>query len=374
MTRLLFGLTLLALPGTALAGKCDGLAAAANTAKGDALVSSYKALLRCDKSEAEAAYHDFMTKTGDVDTLVKLSLAAVRAKAFTPVWASIDRIPDYTARDRVTAGVGLACTDQPEVKTFLKGAYFALKDIQFAQWDDAYVTCEDAEIDGWLEGLVVKPPARSYDEKYNTLLSIWVKRHGPKALPAFKTGAIEAAKNQGPYNAILENMDLSVQPVGLGASISDEDRKALEATLVELASSVDHEKAALVADRLFNAGAEKAAASLLPAIYPERVQDGGGMLYGVASVESCDGDAIIHFAQATDPAKRWSIMADVEAPARAFKPKLKCTAAEAWPVMTSPEPMASAKEISSWVDELATQWTAKELSVKTKEERVIELN
>ena len=44
------------------------------------------------------------------------------------------------------------------------------------------------------------------------------------------------------------------------------------------------------------------------------MQSSGGLLYGIASVESCDGQAVIHFAQATEPAKRWSILADIEAP------------------------------------------------------------
>ncbi|MFT7521408.1 MAG: hypothetical protein ACI9MC_003559 [Kiritimatiellia bacterium] len=373
MTRLLFGLALIAIPNTALAGKCDGIAARANTAKGAALVTAYSSLLKCDKTEAEAAYHDFMTKSGDVDTLVQLSLAAVKAKAFTPVWRSIDKIPDYSARDEVTAGVGRACADNEEVRTFLKGAYFALKDIQFAQWDDAYVFCDDKEISTWLEGLVSNPPKRSYDEKYNTLLSIWVKRNQAKALPALQTGAIEAAKNGGPYNAILENMDLAVQPQGLGASITDENRKALELVLVEVAANVDSEKAAAVADRLFNAGAEEAAASLLPTIYSDRVQPSGGLLYGIASVESCEKQAIIHYAEATEPAKRWSILADVEAPARAFKPKLKCTASDPWPVMATSEPVKSSKEVATWAEELVKQWAAKGLEAKIRAEKTLVL-
>ena len=77
---------------------------------------------------------------------------------------------------------------------------------------------------------------------------------------------------------------------------SPEDRKRLEKSLVIVAGSVAPEQAAMVADRLFNAGAEEAAAGLLPNIYPDKVQSDGSLLYGVASVENCDGQAYIHYA------------------------------------------------------------------------------
>jgi hypothetical protein len=377
MTRLALALSALALsalalPSAANAADCAAVAKQANAAEGEALVTAYKAYLQCDKAEAEAAFFDLMTITGDVDTLVDLSIAAIEAKAFAPVWNSLDKIKDYSARDKVAAGIGEACATKPDVVVYLKGAYFGLKDIKFAQWDDAYVACDNQEVDAWLQGLVEKPPNRSYDEKYNTLLSIWVKRKAQAGLGNLKLAAIAAAA-EGPFSSVLDAMNQAVQPTELGADMTDEDRKTLEKALVEVASAVDPEKAKLVADMLFNAGAEKAAASLLPKVYPDRVQADGRLLYGVATVETCDKEVVIHFAQATDPAARWAIGSDVEAPARTFKPRLKCTAEAAWPVLVTPEPVANAKAVSEWVTKLQSEWTGKGFDVKLREEKAIAL-
>lgn len=373
MTRLALGLTLLALPGLAYAGKCDSLVAKADTATGADLVGAYQNLLKCDKGEAEGAYIDFMTKTGDAETLIDLSLAAIDYKAYTPVWGSLDKIKDYSARKEVAKGVGAACAEHPEVLTFLQGAYYGLRDIQLGKWKAAYVSCESDQLEGFVQGLVEKPPARSFDEKYNTVLKIWVERQGPAGLPVLQKGAVAAAES-GPFSSILESMDQAVQPTELGAEISAEDKKKLQDALTAIAGQVKPEAAKLVADKLFNAGAEAAAASLLPSVYPDRVQAGGGMLYGIASVEICDKEAVLHYAPATDPAKRWSIIADVEAPARAFKPRLKCESTDPWPVLATPEPVADEAAIDTWIAEVEGQWASKGFDVKTRQEKGVALN
>jgi hypothetical protein len=136
---------------------------------------------------------------------------------------------------------------------------------------------------------------------------------------------------------------------------------------------VGPEQAALVADRLFNAGAEAAAASLLPRVYPDRVQSGGRLMYGIASIETCEKEMVVHYASVIEPSKRWSIVADIEGPARAFKAKLKCTSGQPWEVLATGEPVANANAIASWVDDLVKQYEGKGLAVKTKEEKQIVL-
>ncbi len=372
MVRLALVLCALAAPAVASAN-CDALVKKAATVKGDALVSTYKALIKCDKATAEGAYLEFLKGTGDVPTMTALSLAAIDAQIFMPVWTSLEKVKDYSARDETAAAIGAACETNPQVIVFLKGAYLGLKAIQFSQWDDAFAACPSAEIEGWLQARVEDPPASSFDEKYNSVLQIWTDRKGSAAMGALKGAAIKAAGNDGPFNSVLEAMDRSVQPTSYGAEVSPEDAAALTANLVEIASGVNPERARSVADRLFNAGSEKEAASLLPRIYPDRVQAGGGMLYGVASVEACDNEVILHVASATEPGTRWSVASDLEAPARAFKPRLKCTAEGPWPVLVTPEPVADSKAIDAWVATLMKQWTDKGMSVKTRPEAAIAL-
>ena len=168
-----------------------------------------------------------------------------------------------------------------------------------------------------------------FDDKYNALLSVVGTRLKADALPIFTKAAIKAADN-GPFDAILMQMESAVQP-GIGEPIKPEDKVRLESSLVEIASNVNREKARSVADRLANAGAEAAAASLLPSVYPDRVDEDGGFLYGAASIEraTCKGEktAVLHVARVEEPGSRWIILNDVRAPLRALKPRLgKCDA------------------------------------------------
>lgn len=375
MTRIALGLTLslaALAPTAAWAGKCDSIAAKASSTEGDELVAAYKELLACDTEEAKAAYAEFMKNSGDAETLSALSVAAIDGKVYAEVWGSLDQIKDYSQRNAVARGVGEACADHAEIETFLKGAFFGLRPIQLGKWEDAYVRCQSDEVEGFLAGQVTNPPKRAFDEKYNTVLKIWVERKGKDALTELKAAAVAAAGNGGPFSSILDAMDQSVQPTELGATMTDADRQVLQDALVEVASKVEPDFSKQVADKLFNAGAEDAAASLLPSIYPDRVQEGGKLLYGVASVESCDKEAVIHYTTVTEPAKRWSIISAVEGPARGFKAKLKCDAGE-WPVLATPEPVKDDKAVDTWAEELEKEWAGKGLDVKLKSEKGFEL-
>jgi hypothetical protein len=355
------------------AGPCDAHMKTANAEDGATLVRGYEALLNCNHEQAQLAFDDFMRGSKDVGTLVDLCITAIKAKAYTPVWHMLEKVPDYSARDEIAKGVGDHCKGDPNVVTFIKGAYYALRGRQFSQWQEALILCETPELTQWLEEVIVQPPKTSYDEKYNTVLTAYVKQRRYEALPVLERAAVGSANEGGPFTSVLEKMDQAVQP-GLGQSMSAADRERLERSMATVASAVLPEQAALVADRLFNAGSEAAAARLLPAVYPERVQSNDMFLYGAASVEACDGEAVIHYAAVYEPAKRWSIMVDVEEPARAFKPKLKCSTDGPWPVLVTSEPLTEKSGLDTWAKGLETKWTNKGNTVKLKGEKVITLN
>lgn len=361
----------------AFAGRCDVYVSQAEKASGASLNALYKKTHGCDKAIAEENFSKFINRaatSGNVESIVSLAITAIDLKAFLPVWNMLGKFKEYSVRDEVAAAIGKECTSNANIVSFLQGAYFGLDPIEFSQWDDALITCEDDGLIGWVEGLVKAPPESTYDEKYNTLLSAYVKRMNEKALPALETAAIASAKGSGPFNNILEKMNQSVEPKDFGEDISAENRASLESALVNVANAAPPEKASFVADRLFDAGAKDAAASLLPRVYPDRVQNGNQLIYGVASIENCDKTAFIHYSVVTEPAKRWSILADVEAPIRAAKPKLKCTTKGDWPVIATNEPVKSRDDVDEWTKTVKADWESKGFEVKSKEEKGISLD
>ncbi len=370
--------SLFVISGTAHAGPCDATVKKADTAKGAELVSAYTSLLKCDKKVAEDNFIKFMSGASDADTLISLSLASIDADVWGPVWTMVGKISSYEARDEVANRVGSSCVEHPKVLGFLQGAYFGLRDIDFKQWDDAFLSCEAPALLDWLTQQVEAPPDKQYDEKYNTLITVYSHRQGAAALPSLQKAAIKAAKT-GPLDAILTQIDEAVAPE-LGDEMSAEDRAKLESTLVEVARNVGPDKARAVADRLASAGSEAAAARLLPTIYPDRVQAGGSFLYGGASVETADckgvKTAVVHFAPLSEPGKAWVVYESAQAPLRTFKPKLeKCKAesTDPWPVIVSPEPLKDAKAVEAWAETLQTQWAGKGYEASLKAEKQIAL-
>ena len=382
MTRSLLAACLcVALPSMAFAAgspapaacNASALAAKANTAKGPDLVQAFHDLVACDPKQAEGGFDNFMKSSGDADTLVALTLAAIDAKIFTPVWAMTDKIKDYSQRSTVVEAVGEGCTDHPQVVTFVEGAYYGLRDVQFGQWADVIAQCSSPDLQKWTEGIVVAPPKASYDEKYNAIVGAFVKNRHTDALPMLVTAATAAAKNGGPFSSIVDKMDGTIDGGDLGAAPSADDTKKLNKALVDVANAVGPEQAATVGDKLNSSGDTADAASLLGHVYADKKQKDGKLLYGVASIEVCDKDAVIHYASVTDPMKRWSIVQDVEPLARAFKPKLKCTSTDPWPVAETNGPVMSSADISKWVDTLVKQYGDKGVKADTKSEKSIDL-
>jgi hypothetical protein len=363
---------------SAYAGKCDAYIDQIANQTGERLIYTFKKTFQCDKAVAEDQFPKFIKAAAssekNIETIVSLSLAAIKLKAYLPVWNMLGGFKEYSVRDQVASEIGQKCSDEVEIVSFLQGAYFGLDPVPFSQWDDALITCQSDDLVAWMESVVVAPPKSSYDEKYNTMITTYVKRKHADALPALEKAAVACATRSGPFNNILEKMNQAVEPLDFGEDISPENRARLKDALVIVANAAPPEKASSVADRLYDSGATEAAASLLPRVYPDRVQDGDRLLYGAASIETCDKQTFIHWASVSEPAKRWSIISDVEAPLRQFKPRLKCTPEGEWPVLATNEPVKDKSQINSWAKGLVEEWESKGFEVKDKEEKTISLN
>jgi len=363
---------LLGLVTSASAADCTAqLGKAESLAPGD-VASAYAALIACDRKVAESNFLRFMVRATDTDALVDLYLKAIDADVWGPTWVALGKVPDYSARDEVAQRIGEVCAEHPKVVTFLQGAY-SLRDVEFQQWDDGFGACADDKLWAWTENHVKNPPAKQFDEKYNSLVTIYVKRKRIDALPALAEGVVKAAGNDGPFDAMLAQVNEAAMPP-LGGSTSAEDQQKVVTTLADVATKVDAQKARSVANALANAGAEGAAAKLLPVLFPERVQSGGSFLYGAATVEAgtCGGQktAVLHYATVSEPGKRWSILGDLEAPMRALKPKLKdCEMESPWPVMHTPEPIKAASEGDAWAEAVVKEWAAKGYETKIQKEK-----
>ncbi len=361
--------------GTAQA-KCDSLLRSLSSYSSDRLVSQYKRVIACDTKVANQVFPQFMREAGDADTLIALSLAAIDHDIWNPVWEMLGKISSYEARDEVASRIGMTCNYNTKVVGFIQGAYYGLRDIEFGQWDDALLTCESQDFEDWLIKQVEDPPPKLYDEKWSALADALAQRLHAGSLPHLARGAIVAASNGGPFDAILMKMEAAVDPP-LGEEMLPSDRKALDESLLGMARQLDTDKARAVADRLANSGSDALAADLLPVVYPGR-RKGGRYEYGGASIEAgtCDGEqtAILHYAILREPGKRWIIMQSAEEPLRSFKPRLsKCEIDEPWPIVVSPEPMENNSAMSTWIDEITKNWEDKGYTVKLREEKPLDI-
>jgi hypothetical protein len=362
----------------ASASGCDAQLGKIAALTADAVGPAFVDLAKCDKKVAEANFNRYLEKATDSDAVVALVLGSVDTEVWTPAWSTLGKIKDYDARDEVSRRVGESCADHTKVVSFLEGAYFGLKDIEFQQWDDGFRACADAGLSNWVESQVKAPPAKLFDEKFNALLDIFVKARHADALPALTEGAVKAAA-AGPFDPILQKMGESVAPE-LGGQTSAEDQKKLEDALVSVAKQVPPDKARSVANQLANSGSNAAAATLLPTLYPDRVQGGGGFLYGALAIEAgeCSGKktAVLHQSAVNEPGKRWSIQADLEPAVRAGKAKLgkDCTGVESpWPVVYTPEPLKATGDVDKWAATITDEWTKKGYSVKVQKEKPVAL-
>ncbi len=360
---------------TAHAASCDKQLAAVKAAGSAEVAEAWGSLAKCDKATAEATFNDALGRATDVDGLSALAFVAIEGQSWKPMWGALGKISNYEARDEVAQAVGAACVERPLVVTFLQGAYGGLRDIEFQQWDDAFVACEDPALTAWMEKEIKHPPSKKFDEKFVNLMAIYVKKLKLDSLPALTEGAIAAAAS-GPFEAVLFKIGEAAQP-DMGASNTPENQAKFEAAMVEVASKVGKEQALQVASQLANNGSEAAAAKLLPVLYGS-VAKGGVYTYGAAAVEAgdCSGkkQAILHVAAVEEPGTRWSILRDLEPALRSAKPKLKgCTMEEPWPVVHTPTPVAGKSDIDGWLDGVQKDWEGRGYAVKVQKEKNVVL-
>ena len=358
---------------TAEAASCNSHVTQAASQQGADLVRTFAKLAKCDKDMAEDNFLGaFVPRATDLDTLVQLTETAINGGVFNSTWKMLGKIKDYSTRNEVASAIGEKCDANPQVTKFLQGAYFALKNNDFTQWDDAYISCTSEDMKTWFAQQITNTPNGSFSESYNTLLEIYVKQNGTAALPVLQQAALNA-KEDGPFDSIINQMNNAVQP-GLGESISDADRTAFEDSILTIAKEVPT-KALLLAQQL-NAVNSTRSGELLTLIYADRLTD-GLLSYGVVAVEAgeCKGkkQAVLHVATVTDPAKRMVILQDATGPIRASKPKLKkCESAE-WPISITSEPIANT-ELDDLVNTIQSKYEADGYKVKVATEATIALD
>lgn len=359
----------LASANVASAANCDGYLAKIGTAKGQSLIDAYQGLVRCDAALGRSEFGKYAQAAGTLETLIPLTLAGVDASAYGSVWETMGKIP-YEFRTELAQAVGAACDTHPKLVEFFRTSYVGQKGTEFSSWQSALTACKSDAMAAWVDSVVADPPTSNYNDRYNAVLGgVIDARHGA-ALPLLEKAAILAGTRGGPFNNLLDVIQRSVEVTGYGKQTSPEDRDAMVQTLVRVAKAVPPESARAVADRLLNAGDEGVAASLLPAIYPDRVQAGGGMMWAGAAIEACDGDAVIHWVAFTEPPKRLSVLDAVAVPLRTSKAKLKCPEDTAWTVRAVDAPVKDRAAAQAWVDALAAELDAKGIKAKGKEEAV----
>ena len=373
MTTLSFLVSMFFSTSTAEAASCGPLVSQAASQSGAGLVRTFAKLAQCDKAMAEDNFLGaFVPNATDLDTLVQLTEVAITAGVFNSTWKMLGKIKDYSTRNEVAAAIGAKCGENEQVLKFLQGAYFALKNTDFTQWDDAYVSCESEKMDAWFAQQVSNAPTESFSETYNTLLEIYVKQQGVKALPLLQTAALNT-KGEGSFETIINQMNNAVQP-GLGESMSAENRAAFEDAILAIAQAVPSQ--ALVLAQQLNSVGSTRSGELLKIIYADRLND-GLLSYGIVAVEAgeCKGkkQAVIHAATVTDPAKRMVVLGDATAPIRASAVKLKKCETGEWPVSITPEPMTGS-ELDTLIGQLQSKYEADGYKVKVSKESTIALD
>ncbi|MCA9566852.1 MAG: hypothetical protein KC656_03380 [Myxococcales bacterium] len=356
------------------AGPCDAKVASIEGTPREKLTTLYAEVVDCDPRAADSSFKAFVRASGDVDTLVDLSLKAIELEQYQPVWDMLEQLTDREARRKVAERVGGLCQDQVGVLPFLQGGYFAANERAFAMWSQAYDTCSSEALTDWMREKISDPPTRTYDDRYNSLLDAFVGRLGEKALGPLERAAVAASERGGPFTSILEKMLEAVRPPGIGAELSDDRKRMLADAYVRVGTGgVRPEQAAAVADRLYQQGFKDRAASLLKVVYGDRVQADGRLLYGVASVEHCGGEAVVHLTSVYEPSRRWTIQPEIDAPVRAFKKRLKCETSAPWDVHVTRSPVANVAEVAAHGEEIARIYSDRNLVVRVREEKPLEL-
>ncbi|MBA2320644.1 MAG: hypothetical protein H0V89_05750 [Deltaproteobacteria bacterium] len=354
----------------AWAANCQALAAKASTVRGEAVAPAWSALATCDPALAEQTYPEFMRATGDVESLVALSHMAIDAGIYKPVVIALESVAG--ARGEIAGAVGAGCEQHPNVVPFFQAAYADPKPRTFASWRDGVIACHAPALDAWLATVVVTPPGEIVSDRYATVLAAYTHHKGREAIPELQTAAVAAALNGGPFRDVLTTILDAVRGMGtVGTNLSPDERKLIEETFITIGQQVPPEAAREVGERLSAMGSDPAAAQLLPVVYADRMTS-GKLLYGIAGLESCDGQTVVHYAPAMAGGTKWSVQTEAEAAVRAFKPRLKCDAGT-WPVAVTPEPVRAAADVATWSGKLVTEAGDRGTEASAREEKGVML-
>jgi hypothetical protein len=355
-------------PGLAHAA-CEKQMTALGAATGAAVAPAFSAVVTCNPQQGREQFAAAVKKTGDTESLAALAQAAIGLGLDEVVYGLLETIPDYAARTEVARLLGSRCVDDPKVVAFLTKAHTALKDRAFVGWSPALSACPAEGVTTELERLAAAVPPRGFDDKYAAVVELYAERAKVAGLPVLEKAAIAASKG-GPYPVVIDAMVRAVTPPGIGTKPTDADRQALVDSLRRVADHATPEQVTKLADTFVAVGAASEAASLLPRIYPDRVQVGGKFLYGVAALETCEEEALVHYAVVEESGERWSIVDDVQAPAAAFKPKLKCRTPAPYTISVTPGPVAARDAVATWAQTVAANAKPE---AKLKEEPAITL-
>jgi hypothetical protein len=343
----LFGWVMLMVPAEAA---CEKELKALGAAQGPAVVESFKAVATCNPAAAGEAFAASAKRTGDVDSLGALARTAIGAGMTTQVHGLLELVPDYAAREETARLIGSWCTEDPAIETFLVGLHGALKDRAFVGWAGALRSCSSPALLQELERLAAAPPSQEFDDKYATVVDLYAAKRKAAALDVLEKAAVASA-DAGPFSVVIDAMVKAVTPEGLGGEPAEADKTALVDALLRISDSSEPEQVREVADALVGLDDTEAAGDLLPKLYPDRVQEGGSFLYGLAAVEQCGEAAVVHYAVVEDAGSRWDLAGEVADRVKSFKPKLKCGATLT--AQVSPEPVTDADAVETWATSLS---------------------
>ncbi len=366
MRFLVVGLAWL-LPAWSAAAACETEVNALRSAEGEHVAQAFAAVAACDPTVAGGQLGGAVKRTGDVDSLVSLAHAAIDAGLHTDVHGMLETIPDYSAREETARAIGALCTTDPEVLDYVVGLHGSVRDRTFVSWSGALRTCEAPELTASLESLAAKPPSTAFDDKYATVVDLYATKTGVDAIPVLEKAAIASAKG-GPFPVVVDALLKAATPAGIGMRPEGAAREALIGAFTRIAPAATPEQVTTLADKLAAMGAEAAAASLLVHIYPDRVQADGGFVYGVAAVERCEDEALVHWAVVREPGTRWAVEEDLKAPVESFEPRLKCKTPAPYTVVTTPSPVATTADVSAWA---ATHAASSGGGAKLREEATV---
>ena len=338
---------------------CDAkaLSAALTAAAPIEAPRAFAALATCDakaaKAAAKAAFPRFLSGEDADRALVlaiKLGEGAVAAS-----WIDA-QLPDE--RSRAIASLGPACKDDPAVQAWFVERRATLGDAFWSQrWYRALATCPAESVQAILWSELDKG-AGADRARYFGVLQTAAAGSGAGAGPELTT-LLSAATDPEIQSQIIQAYGLAAglgSVAGLNGALAEQGAAAIVAAAPRLQSkAVDQARLTLG-----GLGAEAAADGLVVSRYKERVQPGGGLLYGAIAIEDavCKGDKPqqrVHVAAVQDPGRTWpDQLADkvkgatdgvwtLDLPSRC-----KGTGGTTWAL--TPEPVADEAALKAWAD------------------------